>query len=248
MWSLRQEQIGGGTTDRSKDKTLRTTFHEQLTELVADTARMCAGAAEMNNAATLLLFDDEHLGETLHVSLRTVSRAGRSISDHAFSLLALQAPVASELRAVVATLHIVRDIDRMAGLAANVARIAVREEPRAIVPTEARDVLREMSTAAAASALGAQRAIESSDQTLARRMEQADCRMNVLNRQLFEIVMQPDWPHGTVVAADLVLVSRFYERYADHAVNIARHIYFQSTGDHVSLVEPAEPTPRKVET
>lgn len=78
MWSLRQEQIGGGTTDRSENKTLRTTFHEQLTELVADTARMCAGAAEMNNAATLLPLDDEHPNAWSMLSQGVRARRGSS--------------------------------------------------------------------------------------------------------------------------------------------------------------------------
>ncbi|CPZ55217.1 phosphate transport system protein phoU-like protein [Mycobacteroides abscessus] len=63
-------------------------------------------------ATALLLGDQSESAATLHTSLRAVSKAGRSISDHAFSLLALQAPVASELRAVVATIHIVGNIDR----------------------------------------------------------------------------------------------------------------------------------------
>ncbi|SKU16597.1 phosphate transport system protein phoU-like protein [Mycobacteroides abscessus subsp. abscessus] len=196
---------------------------------------MCGRAAGMCTTATaLLLGDQSESAATLHTSLRAVSKAGRSISDHAFSLLALQAPVASELRAVVATIHIVGNIDRMAGLAANVGRMALRESPRVTLPGDVRDLVVEMSLAAGHSAQNARCAIERGDPLFARQMEQEDGRMNILHRELFEVVMQRRWPHGCAAAADLVLIGRFYERFADHAVDIARQVYFQATGDHMA--------------
>ncbi len=147
-------------------------------------------------ATALLLGDQSESAATLHTSLHAVSKAGRSISDHAFSLLALQAPVASELRAVVATIHIVGNIDRMAGLAANVGRMALRESPRVTLPGDVRDLVVEMSLAAGYSAQNARCAIERGDPLFARQMEQEDGRMNILHRELFEVVMRPRWPHG----------------------------------------------------
>lgn len=95
------------------------------------------------------------------------------------------------------------------------------------LPGDVRDLVVEMSLAAGHSAQNARCAIERGDPLFARQMEQEDGRMNILHRELFEVVMQPRWPHGCAAAADLVLIGRFYERFADHAVDIARQVYFK---------------------
>jgi len=57
--------------------------------------------------------------------------------------------------------------------------------------------------------------------------------MDALRRKLFTIILSPNWSHGTGAAIDLALLGRYYERYADHAVAVARHTIFIVTGEHV---------------
>ena len=73
-------------------------------------------------------------------------------------------------------------------------------------------------------------AVRSVDATLAERICADDERMDALHRQLFTRVMAPQWQHGPMVAADMVLLGRFYERFADHAVEIGRRVIFEATG------------------
>lgn len=60
-----------------------------------------------------------------------------------------------------------------------------------------------------------------------------DEAMDDLHRHLFTVVIDPpDWPHGTAAAVDITLLSRYFERFADHAVDIAGRVIYQSTGAH----------------
>ena len=55
-------------------------------------------------------------------------------------------------------------------------------------------------------------------------------RWTTLHRRLFSVLMDHDWKHGVAAAVDVTLLGRFYERFADHAVEVARRVIFQSTG------------------
>jgi len=55
-------------------------------------------------------------------------------------------------------------------------------------------------------------------------MEQDDDEMDDLHRTLFGVLMDPQWPHGVAAAVDVTLLSRFYERFADHAVSVAARV------------------------
>ena len=54
--------------------------------------------------------------------------------------------------------------------------------------------------------------------------------MDDLHRHLFAVMMNRDWRYGMTAAVDVTLLSRYYERFADHAVEISRRVIFQVTG------------------
>jgi phosphate transport system protein len=68
----------------------------------------------------------------------------------------------------------------------------------------------------------------------AHRVRDGDATMEDLHRQLFRVVSSPRWSHGSVVAIDIVLLGRFYGRFAAHAGGIARRVIFQTTGSYES--------------
>jgi phosphate transport system protein len=63
-------------------------------------------------------------------------------------------------------------------------------------------------------------------------MERDDDEVDRLHRKLFATLLDESWPHGTETAIDMTLLGRYYERYADHAVSIARRVYFLVTGKY----------------
>ncbi|KKE98669.1 phosphate signaling complex protein PhoU [Mycolicibacterium obuense] len=210
---------------------MRNEFHDTLDTLVADLAEMCERASDIMRLATAALLDaDVSQTGRLPGDLRELTALAVSVNDRTYRLLALQAPVARDLRTVVAALHIRADADRMGGLASHVARIAAKVHPNRATPADTADLFAEMGATAVRMADEARDAVRSLDPALTERICADDERMDELHRQLFTQVMAPQWQHGSLVAADLVLLARFYERFADHAVEIARRVYFQATG------------------
>ncbi len=210
---------------------MRTEFHHQLDALNTDLAHMCEMAGEAMQRATLsLLTVDLDAAEQTITELETLARLRNDVDHAALTLLARQAPVASDLRAVVAAVHIASDADRMGGLAGHVARIVRRRHPESALPSEVVGQFSEIGSLAVDLADDAASVIVDGDPVRASRIRDDDAAMNDMHRRLFSTVMSPQWSHGVPAAVDLVLLGRFYERFADHAVAIAARVLFRSTG------------------
>lgn len=210
---------------------MRTAYHEQLdalTNQLAEMSRM-AGVA-MERATQSLLQADLVLAEQVigdHEKL--VSTSARA-EEAAFVLLALQAPVAGDLRSIVSSIQIVADVERMGALALHVAKIARRRHPQHALPEEVNGYFAEMGRVAVDVADSAREVLLSRDPDKARRIREEDDAMDDLHRHLFSVMMDREWKHGVSAAVDVTLLGRFYERFADHAVEIARRVIFQVTG------------------
>ena len=104
---------------------MRTIYHEKLAELSDQMGTMCdlAGTA-MRLATEALLNADLAVAEQVIGDQEAISAMAAQAQDGAVSLLALQQPVAGELRGIVSALRIAADIERMGALAVHVAKIA----------------------------------------------------------------------------------------------------------------------------
>jgi phosphate transport system protein len=235
-----RQLVGAGAEGRSS---VRSEFHRQLDALNAELGGMChtAGAA-MHSATQGLVTVDVEPAEQALSRIELLTRSRHAVERDALALLALQAPVASDLRAVIAAVHIASDADRMGGLAAHVARTVRRHHPTPTLPNEVVGRLAEMGDLAVDLAEDAAAVIADGDPVRASRIRDDDEAMDDMNRSLFATVMSPDWHHGVSAAVDLVLMGRFYERFADHAVAIAARVLFRSTGR--SLVHHPPPQGR----
>src|SRR3979409_2550441 len=210
---------------------MRTAYHEQLDALTDQLGEMCglAGAA-MERATQGLLQSDLVLAEqgiTDHEQMTTMSAKAE---ESAFVLLALQAPVAGDLRAIVSSIQIVADADRMAAPALHVAKIARRRHPQHALPEEVNGYFAEMGRVAVELGNSAQEVLVTRDPAKAARISEEDDAMDDLHRHLFNVLMDREWKHGVAAAVDVTLLGRFYERFADHAVEIGRRVIFQATG------------------
>lgn len=210
---------------------MRTDFHRRLESMTAELGEMCELAGQAIECATHALLNvDMAAADSVATDVDNISRRNTRVERETLVLLARQAPVARDLRAVVTSLHIAADIDRMGGLAAHVARTARRRYPSPAVPGEMNDRFAEMGTTAAELADGATSIITSGDPVQATTIRCRDEAMNALNRELFAAVMRSGWSHGVEAAIDVILLGRFYERFADHAVEIARRVIFRTDG------------------
>jgi phosphate transport system protein len=210
---------------------MRTAYHEQLSALTAQLGEMCglAGVA-MERATQALLQADLVLAEQVISDHEHIGAMSARAEESAFVLLALQAPVAGDLRAIVSSIQIVADVDRMGALALHVAKIARRRHPQHALPEEVNGYFAEMGRVAVELGNAAQEVLLSRDPEKAARLREEDDAMDDLHQHLFTVLMDRDWKHGVTAAVDVTLLSRFYERFADHAVEVGRRVVFQVTG------------------
>jgi phosphate transport system protein len=125
----------------------------------------------------------------------------------------------------------VGDLERMGDLAEHIAKIARRRYPASAVPPELRAVLLEMGQIAQRIVAKAGSVIAGQDAELAAELEHDDDAMDALHRRLFKILLDDDWSYGMEAAIDITLLGRFYERFADHAVSVARRVVYLVTGE-----------------
>ena len=210
---------------------MRTAYHEQLAALTDQLGEMCglAGVA-MERSTQALLQADLALAEQVISDHDHIASMSVRAEEAAFVLLALQAPVAGDLRAIVSSIQIVADVDRMGALALHVAKIARRRHPQHTLPEEVNGYFAEMGRVAVDLGAAAQEVLVTRDPEKAARIGEDDDAMDDLHRHLFSVLMDREWKHGVVAAVDVTLLSRFYERFADHAVEVARRVIFQVTG------------------
>jgi phosphate transport system protein len=146
------------------------------------------------------------------------------------TVLALQAPVAGDLRAVVSSLKNIADVDRMGALALHVAKLTRRRHPSKVVPEEVNGYFTEMGRIAVDIGKSVKDVLLSGDPERAEQLADDDDDMDNLHRHLFTLLMEHEWKHSVASAVDITLLGRYYERFADHAVEIGRRVVYQATG------------------
>lgn len=215
---------------------MRTAFQEQLDALTQTLSEMCglAGLA-MERATQALLQGDLVTAEQVITDHDHLAELRVRAEEAAFVLLALQSPVAGDLRLVVGTLQNLADSERMGGLALHVAKIARRRHPSRAVPEEVDGYFAEMGRIAVELSNCAQEVVLSGDPQKAAQISRDDDAMDLLHKHLFTVLMDKEWDHGVASAVDITLLGRFYERFADHAVAIGRRVIFQATGETPEL-------------
>jgi phosphate transport system protein len=125
----------------------------------------------------------------------------------------------------------VADAERMGGLALHVAKIARRRHPASTLPEQVNGYFTEMGRIAVNLGNSAKDVVLSRDPEQAAQISRDDVEMDRLHQQLFALLKDKEWAHGVAAAIDVALLGRFYERFADHAVEIGRRVVFQATGE-----------------
>lgn len=214
---------------------MRDAFHDELDSLTEHLVRMAATVATaLGDATEALLSADLVLAERVIAGDARVDRDRHSYDQWALGLIARQAPVATDLRLVVAGLRISDDLERMGDFASHVAKLARLRYPQAAVVEPLRPAVESMSQVAVALARKAARVVADRNVALALELEREDDEIDELHRTLMTTLVGPGWSHGVEPAVDAALCGRYYERFADHAVSVARRVVFQVTGEYAS--------------
>jgi phosphate transport system protein len=223
---------------------MRDAYHDELdgiTHALVDLGNLVASA--MGRATTALLDADLGLAEGVIAGDDTIDEGYHEIEERAFELLARQQPVATDLRILVTSLRMVADIERAGDLALHVAKVARRRYPLSAIPNELRSTILEMGQVAERIMTKAGDVVSRRDVELANELERDDDQMDDLHRKLFQTILGSGWTEGIEAAIDITLVGRYYERFADHAVSVARRVVYLVTGEwHEAYAHDSAPT------
>jgi phosphate transport system protein len=118
----------------------------------------------------------------------------------------------------------------MRALAMHVAKTARRRHPEHAIPDGVSDCFAEMGRIAVNIGHSAKDVVWSGDPDKAATLADEDDAMDQLHRHLFAVVLDDQWPYAVATAVDVTLLGRYYERFADHAVEIGRRVIFQAAG------------------
>lgn len=212
---------------------MREAFHDDL-ESINDTLVEMAtlvGSA-MSRATTALLTADLALAEEVIAEDDRVDSIQHELDAKTLSVIARQQPVAGDLRTLVTSLRMSADFERMGDFGHHVARVARMRYPSKAVPAELTETIQAMGDTATRIIDKVTSLLVSRDLTVALEVERDDDEMDRLHRSLFVILLDDSWPHGIETAIDMTLLGRYYERCADHAVSVARRVYFLVTGEY----------------
>jgi phosphate transport system protein len=212
----------------------RKTFHESLDELRVDVIRLAALTTEAIGGGTQALLDgDLAAAEQVIENDDEIDDLTHSIEDRTFLLLARQQPIATDLRFLVTVMRVGHELERSADLMVNVAKTTRRLYPHQLDP-KLRGIIDRMGAQASNQTRVAIDAFADSDPSWAAALADMDDAMDELTKSLFRHILASDSSDEAAVllAVQMALVGRHYERIADHAVTIAERVGFMVTGEH----------------
>ena len=210
---------------------IRSVFQDELDSVSQTLFELSVMVSDsMAKATSALMSKNLSLAEEVITFDEKIDTVQHDLDARIIDIIARQQPVASDLRALVTALRMSADLERMGDLAHHVAKVVRLRHPAAAVPDQLLSLIESMGVAAEKIAAKTGVVISTRDTALAAQVEKDDDEMDLLHRQLIAVLIAPTWEHGVETAIDLTLLGRYYERYADHAVSVARRVIYLVTG------------------
>jgi phosphate transport system protein len=211
---------------------LRAVFYEEINAIDEQIVSLAEQVEHAMRAATkALLAPDAELAAAVIDGDRLIDERRWSIESSDIDLIARQQPVASDLRRLVSALRVVGELERMGDLACHIAAVARMRFPEPAAPPPLHDLIAEMGRVADTMSLGMRELLAGPKLVTTADLEADDDAMDRLHREMFTRLLTCQPPVPVEAAIDATLLSRYYERFADHAVTVSGHVLFVVTGD-----------------
>jgi len=210
----------------------RKIYHRDLQEVHQELVRISASITEsIAKGTAVLLEQDLSAAEQMILADDEIDARTLELEDRCVQILALQAPVAGELRQVVAALKLCGELERSADLVVNICKAARRIYGHDFDP-KLRGLVLKMSDQARKLFAEATSAYAAGDAVRAAAIDDMDSYLDDLQRHFIQAIFESH-AAGRIdlqVAIQLAVVARFYERIGDHAVNMGEKVRFEVTG------------------
>ena len=210
---------------------MRQIFDAELKQLGDDLAAMSRRVEQaISHAGTALMTADLQLAEAVIADDAAIDATEREIDERCILLLARQQPVATDLRTVVSGLRMSATLERMGDLARHIAQVARLRYPREAIPHGLTGTFAEMHDAAMRVASRTTTLLATRDLSVAQEIERDDDLLDGLHEDTFTAMLGGSWTGSPQETVDVTLVGRYYERFGDHGVSIARRVTYLVTG------------------
>jgi len=211
---------------------MRELFQQELHEVqdrLVDIAGLVVDA--ITDAVEAFNKSDVTLAESVIVRDNKIDDAVVALDELAIAIMARQAPVAKDLRIVVIALRISASLESMGDMAEHLAQLARYRFPEKVVPKSIRPTFKEMGALDIQMATMLVELLKTENIDVAHKIRDEDDKVDALHLSVFETVLSDTWSQGTETTVDATLASRYLERFADHAVSIAKKMVYLATGE-----------------
>ena len=216
---------------------MREVFQQELREVQDRLVEISTlVAVSIENATRAFNESNVSLAEQVIADDDKIDTAAVELDELAINILARQQPVARDLRIVVSALRISSSLERMGDMAEHIAQLARYRFPDKVVPKSLRPTFAQLGELDVAIAHKLVELLKTEDIKLAEEIRNDDDKIDALHLSVFDKVLGETWKGAAVDTVDATLASRYHERFADHAVSIAKKVQYLATGDWI----PAE--------
>ena len=210
---------------------MREVFQQELAEVqdrLVEISRLVA--ISINKATRAFNESDVSLADEAISEDEKIDELTIELDELAITILARQQPVARDLRIVVSALRISASLERMGDLSTHIAQLARYRFPDKVVPKSLRGTFAEMGSLVTAIATMLTELLTNEDMALAETIRNEDDKVDALHLSVFDAVLGETWKGEAADTVDATLASRYHERFADHAVSIAKKVQYLGTG------------------
>ncbi|MER1996778.1 MAG: phosphate signaling complex protein PhoU [Arthrobacter sp.] len=217
---------------------MRKVFQAELHQIGEELTQISQLVTEaMKKATQAFETADTELAQDVIAADARIDFLQNDLDERAIDVLALQGPVASDLRMIVGSLRMSASLERMGDLARHVAQLARLRYPANVVPENMVETFREMAQLDIAISELLTELLETRNLELSKDIYAHNTRINELHAGVFKAVASPDWNNSPVTTVDLTLASRYFERFADHGVSVTRKVNYLVTGEWQPISE-----------
>ena len=211
---------------------MREVFQQELSEVQDRLVKIATEATETMELATqAFLNSDVALADKALEKADANEAHALELDELVIRVLATQGPVAGDLRILVSALRMSASLERMGGLAGHIAAIARFRYPGSAIPDVVRPVFEKMSELDIALGHRCVEVLKNTSLDEAAQISEADDEVDRLHKQIFDTVLADDWKENAIFTVDVTLASRYFERFADHVVDISDKVRYLNTGD-----------------
>ena len=211
---------------------MREVFQQELREVQDRLVEIASLVAESIDKATQAFNESNvSLAETVIAEDDRIDAAAVELDELAIQILARQQPVARDLRIVVSALRVSASLERMGDIAEHIAQLTRMRFPERAIPKGLKNTFLRMGELDVEISRRLAVLLRTEDLEVADEIRNADDAIDELHVSVFEKVLSDSWQGEPSATVDATLASRYHERFADHAVSIAKKVVYLATGD-----------------